>query len=223
MRSGVLGLLAVLVVGLGLLIWRGSLGEEIDVTRIGVPAAGPISTLTPNEELCQRPLDIDHAARIVGVAIYNGPNPGPPVRIRVSDADTGRPLASATVPAGWTLDPGSYFGLTMPRALPADHGLEVCARNDGKRTIELYGKESLSASNLYRGDDNIGGDWAIYFPLEPGTGRNYLEMIPDFLRRASVLRPGFVGPATYVVLALLLLVGGPLLLWRAISRAEQED
>jgi hypothetical protein len=38
-----------------------------------------------------------------------------------------------------------------------------------------------------------------------------------------VLRPGIVTPAFYVVLGLLLVVGGPLLLWRAVRLADEPD
>lgn len=223
MRSGALGLLAVLVIGLGVVLWRGLEGREVDAVRPGVAAAGPVADLKPHEELCERPIDLDRSAPRLGLAMLNGAQPGPPVRVRIADADTHELLRTATIPKGWALAPGQYYGLELPHPLPGGRAIEVCARNDGKRAFELWGKEASSSANLYRGEENTGAaDWAIFFPLQPRERRTLVQMIPTFLRRASVLRPGIVTPAVYAVLGLLLLVGAPLLLWRAVKRADED-
>jgi hypothetical protein len=53
--------------------------------------------------------------------------------------------------------------------------------------------------------------------------RSLIALLPDMAERASVFRAGWVGPWTYLVLALLVLVAVPALLARGLARAGAED
>lgn len=223
MRSAAVGLVAVLVIGLGIVAWRALANDELDAVRPGILAASPVATLKPGREMCQRPLDLDRPVPRIGLAIYNGPAPGPRIQVHITDLERDRVVSRFTVPRGWGLAPGQYFGVKLPRPLPGDTAVEVCARNEGHRSFELYGSPGITDSRLYAGHgDRVGidPDWAIFFPLLPDERRSLFAAIPDIVKRASVLRPSIIGPAAYGGLALLLLVGGPLLMWRALRASE---
>jgi hypothetical protein len=214
----------VLAIGLGLLLWRGAQTEELDAVRPGILADAPLVKLLPGHESCQGPLDLDRPVRQMGLAVDTLGKPGPPLEIEVRDNPTGRVLARATVPAGYVVGLGAFEPVTLDPALPDDASVDVCARNAGAEPLTLVGKQSIATSALHEDSGRtIQEDWAIFFPLAPQDRRSLLATTPDILARASVLRPGIVTPAFYVVLGLLLVVGGPLLLWRAVRLADEPD
>ena len=53
--------------------------------------------------------------------------------------------------------------------------------------------------------------------------RSLLALLPDMAERAALFRAGWISPAVYLVLGLLILVGAPLLLARGLARAAAED
>ncbi len=211
-----------MLIGLGVILDRALAGGETDANRPGVVASRVVATLDPGRRLCQRPLDLDRRAPRLGVALDNGGLPGPALDITVTDLADGRVLDREPIAAGWALAPGAYYGFQLRRPLPGNRTVAVCARNVGDRPVGLVGKASITDSAIYAGTRSLRRDWAVYFPLAPDERRSYVRMLPDIFRRAAVLRPGVVSAATYAVLAILLLVGGPLLLWRAVTRASEE-
>jgi hypothetical protein len=217
MRSAAIAIAVVVVVGLAVLLVEALTGSELDAVRPGVLAETPVAELPAGQEICERPLDLDRPVRRMGVALDAYGRPGPRLDLEVRDADDGEVLAEGTVPEGWNIPLGAVFVVTLSETVPADSAVAVCARNAGRQPAVLTGKQSIAGAALYpEQGERIAADWAIYFPLAENERRTYLGMSHDILRRASVLRPGLITPLTYVVLALALLIGGSLLLWRAI-------
>lgn len=214
------GMAVVLVLGLGFLLVRGARTGELDATRPGILAEGPVAELEPRDGVCQAPLDLDKPVRRLGLALEGGGPPGPRLDVELRRAGSNAVLATATVPENWTLAPGAYFGLELSRRVPAETTIAVCARNAGRREAVLIGKQAIANSRVAPGNEL---DWAVFFPLAEGDRRSYLRMTGDMARRASVLRPGIVTPLLYGVLAVALLVGGPLLLARAARAATEPD
>jgi hypothetical protein len=223
MRRPAVAIFAVLLIGLGLTLARALSGSELDAVRPGVLAQSGIAELSPGHVACERPLDLDRRASRMGVALYADDRPGPQLELEVRALDGGNVLAEATIPAGWTIPLGSQYVVDLSPTVPAGSSVAVCVRNSGNRAATLVGRQAIAKSALYpETGEPIQSDWAIYFPLTEDERRSYAGMSGDILKRASVLRPGVVTPLTYVLLGLALLVGGPLLLSHAVTRAAAE-
>jgi hypothetical protein len=218
------GVLVVLAGGLGLLAWRASLGKEVDAVRLGILADHSIGSLDAGREVCQRAIDLDRPITFVGLAVDTGGGPGPPLTVRIRDLVTQRTLREVKVPAGFVNVPPNYYGAQLSTPLSGGRTVEVCAHNDGKRSLGLIGDESNMAQGAIQ-DDGVpfDGDWAVYFPLSEADRRTHLQMVPDMVRRASVLRPNIVTPAFYAVLAAVLLGLCPAALWWAAARSARAD
>jgi hypothetical protein len=55
-----------------------------------------------------------------------------------------------------------------------------------------------------------------------GEDRSVLALLPDVAERASRFRAAWVTPGVYLLLAIALVIGGPLLLTRAIGRVASD-
>lgn len=214
-------LVVVLVAGLAAVAWRGAHDTAVDAVRLGVLADHPIGVLPAGGEACQRPVDLDRPVTNVGLAVDTGGRPGPPLRLEIRSRATRRVLTSARVGPGYVIGVPDYLGFALPQRFATQQSVAVCARNEGRRPIQIVGDEAIEGANAAIDGATLPADWGVFFPVPKEADRpDYLALVPDILRRASVLRPGFIRPAAYVALAALLVIACPLLLWRAIRTAD---
>ncbi|MDO9408791.1 hypothetical protein [Patulibacter sp.] len=216
-------MLVVLVSGALVLVDRGSKGREDQPVRFGVLAKKSIGLLPAGNEACQSPVDIDRAVSQVGLAVDTAGRPGPALEVSVRDLRTRRVLQRARVPGGYEIALGGFVTAPLEAAVTPERSVAVCARNLGRRSLSLVGDNTVDYSVALDGRRELDGDWGVFFPLAESGRRTYLEMASDMVRRATVLRPGIVTPVFYGVMALLLVVAAPLLLWRAIVAAGDTD
>lgn len=221
-RVGV-AMLLVLLVGVLVLVDRGTKGHEDQPVRFGVLADHPIGTLPAKREVCQSPVDLDRAIRTVGLGVDSAAKGGPPLRVTIRDSANGNVLRSARVGGGYKIPLKGFLTVPLDGAVPSDRAVSVCAQNLGRRSLTLVGKEAVLDSEARVGSQILDGDWGVFFPNPDAKPRNYLQMAPDMLDRAAVLRPGIVTPLLYVLLALVAFVAGPVLLWRAVVSAANDD
>jgi hypothetical protein len=214
-------MLVVLVVGALVLVDRGRAGREDQPVRFGVLAKERIGALPAGRTACQSPVDIDRPVRRLGLAFDTAR--GPALRVSVRDLRSREVLRTVEVPAGYSSPLGGFLTVELGDPIGGDRSLEICARNLGRRTLELVGDNTVDYSQVRVGRPLGGGaDWAIFFPMREGERRSYLAMASDMLHRATIIRPGIVTPLFYGVLALFLVVAAPLLLWRAVLVAADE-
>lgn len=102
-----------------------------------------------------------------------------------------------------------------------------CVRNDGRRTVDFYGADDRSktmAITRVAGRRVVPNLQLAFIEREPATlGRR----VGDIAEELSTFRPGVVTPATVWIVAILTVVGLPLLLilamWRAVREPDPVD
>jgi hypothetical protein len=223
MRRAPLVLVAVVVVGvIGLLVVQLSQSTRLAFTLGAAPQAA-IAKLKRGQTVCQRSINVPPSAGFDRVALQVGTNrrPGPRLDVVVRRHD-GRPLATGTLPAGYPDVPkDGGFRVVQTGAVAADQPIDVCVTNRGPHSAALYGSGALANRNS---DATLDGkvapyDVALVFQDAP---RSRAGQIGHAFARASLFRPGFVGTWTYWLLALVLVLGVPALLWRALSSVADE-
>jgi hypothetical protein len=100
--------------------------------------------------------------------------------------------------------------------------LRVCLVNDGNSPVAVLGEGALAAPNITATVNGKAAPIAMGITLRTRE-RSLLALLPDMAQRAARFRAGWVTPAVYAILAVLILVGAPLLLARGLGRAAAED
>jgi hypothetical protein len=217
MRSPRVGFAAVVVLGVIALALAGFARESDLVYSPGVNPFTPILEVPARQRACQGPLhspDGDEFDRIgFSVASLDAT-----VRGEVVDAATGRQLASGRLAAGG----GGPAHVVRVGRVRTRAPLQVCIVNEGAKSLSVYGQGAAASAHTTGTLDgkDPGVDFAFTLRREP---RSVLSLLPAIADRAALFRAGWVTPAVYLVLALLILVIAPLLLARALGRAAAAD
>jgi hypothetical protein len=192
------------------------------------PAIRPLRVVAvagPGTELCQR--GIEREAKFDSVSFDYGTfgRPGPPLRMTVEDSATRRVLARGAQPGGY---PDNHSTTTrVSPALGTGGPIDVCVTNAGNARVALYGAPGAESapSTAYRGRTAIYPLYPVDIAVEffDSRGHSTLSQVPAIFRRASILRPSWVGGWTFWVLLAGLVVGVPALLLGALRRAESGD
>jgi hypothetical protein len=207
-RPGALALLATAAAGLLALVLVAASDKRDLAFTLGVVPTIPAAELRPDATVCQAPIDVPTAFSRVSVRAGGGP-----LALSVVGIPSGRVLGSGRVAVGPTRPSDRTASVGR---IAADQTIGVCVRNAGIRRAPIYGN-TLAASPLSGasiGKRELGTDVTVVFRTER---RSMLAQLPDAFERASVFRPGAVGPWLFWVLAAAVLVGVPLLLARALS------
>lgn len=219
-RRAVFGFVAVLTAGLVAVVAVGLTHGSNLVYSVGVSASGPALAVQPGSVACQGPIGVPDGAAFdrVGFTASTYEQPGPELAVEVRTVDGDRRLATGTLPAGYHDGPKVIEVGRVATGAP----LAVCLRNTGKGPIAVYGQPTIASprTNATLDGKKVGIDMAITLNREQ---RSFIALLPTMAERASVFRAGWVGPFTYLVLAVLVLVGIPLLLVRGMARAAEAD
>jgi hypothetical protein len=191
---------------------------------LGVARAAAVARLGPGEQACQRPIDVPSGGAFDRVALGVGTygRPGSPLRLTVREASGGRALATGALAGGYpdvARQPAARVRLDRTVRAPR---VSVCVENRGPARIGVYGDADLAArtSTAVKDGRPLRRDLSLVFERAP---RSVASEVPAMLERAALFRfPGF-GAWAYVALAVLLVVGGPLLLIRAVQAASADD
>jgi hypothetical protein len=191
---------------------------------LGVARASAVARLDPGEQACQRPIDVPSGAAFDRVALGVGTygRPGPPLRLTVRAARGGRALASGALAGGYpdaARQPVARARLDGTVRAPR---ISVCVENRGPGRIGVYGDVDLAArtSTAVKDGRPLRHDLSLVFERAP---RSVASEVPAMLARAALFRFPGLGAWAYVGLAVLLVVGGPLLLIRAVQAASVDD
>jgi hypothetical protein len=214
-RAGVIVLLAVACAGLAALALLAATDKRDLAFTIGVAPTIPAASLAPGATVCQSPISVAESFTRVRVRAGALRGRGQPLDLTVRSAESRRVLAGGRIAAGYA-DRTDQATRTGPVA--AGQRIAVCVRNAGLRKAILYGNTAGAAppSGARRPNRRaLTTDVAVVFLKD--DRRSMLAALPDVFERASVFRPGWVGPWTFWVLAVLALAGVPLLLAKALS------
>jgi hypothetical protein len=183
----------------------------------GVIPAGPIAAVAPGQRACQAPLQIPDDTSFDRVAL-TATSAGTTFGVAVLDDGTGRRLGSGVLrdvraPVERVVQTGR---VASPRPL------RVCVTNRGDAAATIHGQPGIASPRSSATVDGkpIQFDLALELRTEP---ESLLSLLPTLAERASLFRAGWVTPGVYLVLALALLIGAPLLLMRALARAQDQE
>jgi hypothetical protein len=222
MRSARLVVLGGAVAGVVALVLVAALQRDSLAFTLGVPRATLVANVGPGREVCQRPIDVPAGGGFDRVALGVGTygRSGAPLRLTVRSA-AGRTLATGALPGGY---PDAVRRpverIRLDRQVTATP-ISVCVSNGGGRVVALHGAPDLAArgSTAVRNGRALQKDVSLVFERAP---RSIAAEVPRMLARAALFRFPAMGAWAYVILALVLVVAGPLLIARAITTAERD-
>ena len=101
-----------------------------------------------------------------------------------------------------------------------DAPIELCLVGDGDGSTLVIGQAGIASptSSATLNREPLTSD--LTFNLRTGE-RSLGAWLPDIAERAAKFHAGWLTPGVYLVLALLILIGAPLLLARGLARADQ--
>jgi hypothetical protein len=220
MRSGVLALAAVLAIGLaGVLALGFTRGSAVQYT-LGVAPQGPVGKLGPGDEICQGVIRLPRHAGFERVGFYpRTPSGAATVEVTVR-AEGGAKLGGsrARLDARTPALHRTQVGQVQP-----GQPLTVCFDNVGERPVELFGTAPIASPGTSATLNGKPANYDIGLTFERASERSLLGQAPDIARRMSVFHAGWVSPVTLALLAILVLIGIPLLLVVALRSAAARD
>jgi hypothetical protein len=221
-RVVIAGLTAAAVLGLAVV----AVAQRTSLAfTLGVARASAVARLGPGEQACQRPIDVPSGAAFDRVVLAVGTygRPGPPLRLTVRAANGGGVLASGAPAAGYPdVARRPVARVRLDRTVRAAQTISVCVENRGPARVGVYGDADLAArtSTAVKDGRPLRRDLSLVFERPP---RSVASEVPAALERAALFRFPGLGAWAYVALAALLVVGGPLLLIRAVRVASAGD
>jgi len=241
MRSALLTLVLVVVAGVIAVLIVGATKTDGVAQTLGVAPVGPVSLLNGGgHQICQRPIGVASDFDAVRFTLGTSAKPAPAVTVTVRSLPGRSVLGSGRLQAGY--DVGGRQTVRVGH-VAAGPDIELCFRNAGPARVALYGDDlngsactptgprsgftdkncvpgsvrpTLSTSAPFVNGKPLGSDISADFLRD--QKRSLLSQLPDMLRRASLFRPGFVGPALWWVLLLGWLVAAPAGLAYALRR-----
>lgn len=212
------GALAALVLVAGALLADTPRAFTLGVTN-GLVAA----ELRPGQQACQAPITVpdDGGFDRVRFSLGTYKRPGQAVDLTVLPAGGGAPLARGGLPAGYPDVDRAPNHTVAVGDVAAGERIQVCLTNRGSNKVAVYGNADAAnrTSTATRDGKPLGTDLNFAFERDE---RTLAALAPAIADRASLFHAGWVGPWTYVLLALVVVLGVPLLLVRALRAAETD-
>jgi hypothetical protein len=218
--------LAVLAVGLVALVAVGLPQRSSLVYSLGVAPALRATQIAPGFPACQGPVRVPNGDTFDRVGFMVDPLTGsPPVRVEVRERSGGRVLASGRLDGGYgAFKPGSQdlHVVELDRAVETRAPVDLCLADAGRAPVAVIGQAGIASptTSATRAGKPISPDLAFELRRE---NRSLIALLPTIAERAAQFRAGWVTPGVYLVLALLILVGAPVLLARGLARAGREE
>jgi hypothetical protein len=218
---------------------RASGDDRGEVQSTGVITTTAVANLDRGAAACQRPLvTLDE----VSAVLFRPGLIGAPTRaaVVVRDDHTKRILArgpSTAVQVGVPVLTG------LDRTVPAGRAIAVCVVNRGPGGLGVYGDDGVT-SLCVLAPASIGCRYGLPHPISsvsslvvdghPARGtlaltlvrpkpRSLLSDLGGIFERASTFRPGFVGPALWWILLVLVCLVAPAAVWWALGPERRPD
>lgn len=212
-------LVALAVAGLAALALAAAVDRRDLAFSPGVPITRVATDLYPGETACQRRIFVRERFEAIELVPRWLDAPGPPLVLTVRSDDPTRRLTRVPVSGGYADN----------RPLRVEVGpmrrgawIDVCLTNPGRARVGIEGgeAESVPTSPLFvNGVRNDRSALALRFLGRP---RSVASQVPVIFERAALFRPAWVGPWTFWALALVVGMGVPALLARALAAARDE-
>jgi hypothetical protein len=213
-RAGLTALLVTVALGLLALLAVAARDDRDLAFTIGVRPAIPAANLAPGATVCQSGITVADPFTRVRLRAGSQAGPGQPLDLRVLEVGSNRELAQGRLPGGY---PNPTEESARVGRVAAGQRIAVCVRNAGRRRALLYGNTAAAAlpSEASINARTLKTDLTLVFLTD--ERHSLLAQLPTLFERASVFRPGWVGPWVFWLLTALALIGVPLLLARALA------
>jgi 4-amino-4-deoxy-L-arabinose transferase-like glycosyltransferase len=162
--------------------------------------------LRPGQEACQ--VNVLTPGDAVGARIFVGTHrrPGPPLTLLLRDG-SGRVVRRGRLSRGYDDATWQIVPFEPVRRVGRDYAL--CFRSSGRVALAGSPDGNIDGFSELRLDGNRQTGDLAYQLVQDGP-ESLFEFVPSIFRRASLFRPDWIGPWTYYVAALLLLLIGAL-------------
>lgn len=222
MRRGVIAVATVAVVGLIGLVAVAATTSTTRAFTLGVLSTTPSPPIKARHTACQKPVVVPPGGAFDRVDFEIGTyhRLGPTVDVTVRPLEGALSVRHGVLPAGYPDVAIEQRQVVEVGLIPDGAVVQVCFHNRGPGDVALFGGADAAATHSTGHIDSspIGFDYDLIFRREP---RSFAELIPDIARRAALFRPPWVAPGVYYALFLLLTVGVPLLLARAVRSMDR--
>ena len=222
MRSA--GRLAAVLIALTVLAFAATviLRDDRLAFTLGVTNGGPVAVLEPGSRVCQRDIPVPQGGGFDRVRLSLGTfeRPGPPVAVTVRDTG-GATIARGTLRGGYPdIASAPSHGVRVGE-VGDERRIAVCVANEGHRKVAVYGNAGIASRTSSAVLDGKPQEYDLNLAFDTRE-RSIAAEWPAIADRAALFRAAWVGPWTYLVLALLVLVAVPVLLVRAVTTAERD-
>jgi hypothetical protein len=219
-RWAIIGAVVVFVLG-ALFVVRPFVSAQRDMpAEIVSPASLNVTATIPLKP--GHPICFDHAvaerhSEFVRFRVSSPDGPAPQMTVTI---DGPTYAAKATIPAGLLDTQTAQAPIPAP---PTDEPVRVCISNDGKTPTALFASTDRAQSRSLATIDGKLQAGSVWFAFYEPRWRAISERVPLTIDRMTVFRPGWVHPWLLWIIAILFLVGVPVVSVWALVRALRDD
>jgi hypothetical protein len=194
------------------------------VYSLGVAPSAPVLSIVGGAQACQVPIRLPDGAAFDRVAVVLGTyfQRGPALRVQVLDDRTEKVLGKGQLPAGYPDIAQAPEHVIDVGRVETTAPLRICIVNDGENKVAVYGQPTIASPYTNATLNGQLSSVDIWLELR-AEKRTLMSLLPTMAERASLFRAGWVTPLVYLLLALALVIGAPLLLARAVGWAAAAD
>jgi hypothetical protein len=213
-RAALAAFAVVAVAGLGGLLASATADQQRTAFSLGVPAGVLAPYLDPGQTACQGPINPTSAYRSVRAWTWPGYPPNAVLRV------SARNLAGTVLATGRIVHTNTSLAQQYPSpqaettrltaTLPAGRRITVCFQNVGSTVVSLLGGTPTNTNSgvlTIHGKRTAMALSLLFLGAHPSS---LLSQVPKIFSRASLFRPTWVGPWTFWLLALALVLAFPL-------------
>ena len=220
-RAGVVGFLAVLVLGSLCLAIAGTSDKRTAAFSVDVPPAGRVVTVAPGQLVCQGPIPVAAPTRGLTAWAPRGATAAEALQVTVRRSDSGVELTQGRLTP--TTDSGGLPALSgsFTRTIASGQRISVCLRSVGHR-VGLSGGTSWSGSGVL----TVGGkpsNLALALVFAAPHPPSVISLLPTIFRRAALFHPAWMGAWVFWALLAGMLACAILLLATLINAVAIDE
>jgi len=214
------------------------------VQSLGVLPLTPVAELRAGQELCETPIGLVEGVDAIGFNAVSIATPSPRITVRIRDEAGKRTLMRVALNPMPALDAGTVQVVRFARVQTREY-IRLCFTNEGPARVRILGdrlggqggcipsgrradqvpvcrpggvRPTITTAGAAIDGEPIDGDVSATF-FRRGGERSLLQRLPAIPKRASRFRPAYVTPALWWALFAGWLVGLPVAVGFALSRA----
>jgi len=244
MRRTLIAFVAAVLCGLAYLTLVGSRPASEVVQTLGVLPLTPVAELRAGQELCEAPIALVEAVDAIGFNAVSLAQPTPRITVSLRDGAGGRTFMRVGLDPRSSLDADTVQVVRFDAVKTREY-VKLCFTNEGPAKVRILGdrlggpgdctpsgrradhvpvcrpggvRPTITTAAAAVDGEPVEGDVSATF-FRRGGERSLLQRLPAIPQRASRFRPAYVTPALWWALFAGWLVGLPVAVGFALSRA----